>query len=162
MVKHSRKRIPAPLILGILGALVVLSGWAIIFLAKYGYIDKGPHYPNGQFSGQYCESWDFGGDDCQVDVRILNDTSNTFTIKQCSGSFNTPQCKAFAETDVLTPGESQVATGTAEKNPPQPWLIANKNGSTVGCLNLQFTEDQLNPYPVTVDLSKLIPCKAFL
>jgi hypothetical protein len=143
--------------------LLIFIGVLLVVGFLFGVIVIGRSIDQHAASDPYCESWDFGGGGCSVDVLIYNDTKTAYTLKQCSGSFRTPQCKAFSEVFTLVPGAtSQSVIGTAEKYPPQPWLVADQRGNTAGCLNLQFTKDALQRQPVTIDLSKLTTCKEFL
>lgn len=115
---------------------------------------------NHTHNDPYCESLDFGGDECMVEVHIYNDTGSTHTVKQCSGSFRTALCKAFANSFILAPGTTQKVNGTTERDLPQPWLVLDQHGSMTGCLNLEFTKYVHRP--ITVPLSKLTSCKSFL
>jgi len=108
----------------------------------------------------YCETLDFGGDDCMVDVKIYNDTHVTYVVKQCIGSFSTPACKVFNVGATLQSGQGTKAPGTTENDPPQPWMIFDVNGKTVGCIDLRYTKNVERP--VIAPLSKLISCKSFL
>lgn len=142
-----------------------ILGWVFILLRPArGSLEQSspPSSEFGHSGDKYCKSLDFGGDNCQVNVQIYNDTNTTYTIKQCSGSFHTPQCKAFAKAATLAPGASQEANGTTEKDSAQPWLVMDQSGNIAGCLSLQFTLDQAQAPSVTVPLSKLISCKQFL
>src|ERR1700733_11695304 len=110
--QRSKKRLYIILLLG-LSASVAL-GWAIILFVPPDSPLMHGHVSYVGSSGS-CQSLDPG--ECEIDVKIYNDTASTLTIKQCGGDFNLHgiSCKVFDpphESAVLRPGESHGTNGT--------------------------------------------------
>jgi len=137
--------------------LLLTTAFVVVVLIP-GVIALGFALDRHASNDSYCESLDPTG--CSVEVEIYNDTNTTYVIKQCSGSFHTPQCKAYSRSVNLQPSQSQKASGTSQNDPPQLWMVADQNGKTAGCVDLHFTK--YVQQPVIVPLSKLISCQNFL
>lgn len=88
-----------------------------------------------------------------VPVRIINDTTETLTVKQCKDS----KCEQYAENELLKPGEGHLTNG-ANDDVKQPWEIFNQSSERTGCLNLQFLGQDIHNEQ-TVVLSKASACK---
>ena len=131
--------------------------WLIIGIALVGIVGFGGFMAlknmlyNASLHSPYCISIDPTG--CKVSVILSNDTDMSYIIKQCTSS-NIP-CDTFASVSTLNPSDSHLASGSTDGT-PQVWIVQNKQGAVVGCLNLEFTKVVVSP--VSLPLSKMSSC----
>lgn len=123
---------------------LLIAGLIVIVLISHAF-----HKQTG--NDQYCDSFDPTG--CRIATNITNNTTSTYTVKQCSDG-NVP-CKTFAEVATLRPGESHKANGSTDGT-PQPWQVYDTQSKLIGCLNLEFTKYQSSP--AVANLSDMDSC----
>lgn len=71
----------------------------------------------------------------RFNATILNNTPGTVVLRGCE-----PQgCAIFYEPTSLQPDEKVDITTSADDS-PHWWVISDRTGETMGCLNLQFTK----------------------
>jgi len=124
-----------------LSILLVLVALVIVLVIVY---KPDPNSP-------YCDGID--PTECSIKVNIYNDTSSTYTVKQCV--LDVP-CMSSTDTAKLAPSSSYPVNGSTDAT-PQPWTVFDPQGKIVGCLNLSYTK-HAQP-PVTEPLSKMLSCQ---
>lgn len=113
----------------------------------------------GESNPTYCESLDYG--ECNVNVKVLNDTNTTYMIKQCGGDISVSCRVTVHDKAILPPGMAYETNATAENDSPQPWIVVTEAGNAVGCINLEFHKSATQQQPAVVPLSRLASCKAW-
>lgn len=133
--------------LAILGMIVMIG-------LVFGVVVIGKAVDRHAVNDPYCESID--PTECEAAVTIHNDTTTTYTVKQCMD--DEVPCNQFWDTKVLGQGMDEKANGSTDDT-PEVWIVDDNKGKIAGCLNLEFTKQYTN-LPVTVLLSNMQSCSS--